>query len=51
MKQRNASSKSVSKGDLGVGGAGSYAHASFVNDVNAFGRKSLRLELHDDTLR
>jgi hypothetical protein len=28
-------SKSISKGDLGVGGAGGYAYASFVNDVNA----------------
>ena len=46
MKRRNAGSRwdllrtrvrarSISRGDLGVGGAGGYTFASFVNDVNA----------------
>jgi hypothetical protein len=50
MERRNASSrwdllrtrvraKSISRGDLDVGGAGGYVHASFVNDVNAAARE------------
>jgi hypothetical protein len=50
MKRRTASSrwdllrttvraKSVSRGDLGVGGAGGYTFASFVNDANAAARE------------